>query len=150
MRVTCIVLVALASTCLGGVPSEAGQAANKVGLYVGSINASSGRVDIPSEGDRVKAGHVLFRLTQDDGMAIRVRLQDGPPNTTFQVRVVPRLPWDYTNQTYTLTTNAQGKANWATELPNPYAGGNHVQVKVRLYDPDTDTAFATELHTFDL
>ncbi len=92
-------------------------------------------------GDEV--GFAILNATNDDTLTVKVKIQDGLPDTEFAVTVVPG---NWMAGTRTLTTDKKGKGSLAFELDIPQTvidtGVAHVKVILTSADGDvyvTDT-----------
>lgn len=116
--------------------------ATKVNLYAGEYVPPSPYVQ-PIVSPETIRGFVIFNPTDSGKLEVTIHLQDGQPNTEFNAAVVPASRWSVEGKNpFTMTTNKAGKATAQVSLDIP---DNATWVKVRLYDPATDTyLYATE------
>jgi hypothetical protein len=86
-----------------------------------------------AKGDEV--GFAILNATNDDTMTVKVKIQDGLPDTEFAVTVVPA---NWAAGTWTLTTDKKGKGSLAFELdiPQLYVDQGVAHIKVILTSAD--------------
>lgn len=135
-----IPLAILLALMIGVSAQAGGKGALKVDLYEASPYVFwANYPDMPeifigrtvADGD--VAGFVIFTPTAKDTMQITIKLENGPPNTTFDVNVVPGN-WG-SPPDLTLTTNGQGKgtAHVGLDIPDLYLEDGVASVKVNLH-----------------
>jgi len=89
-------------------------------------------------GDEV--GFAILNATKDDTLTVKVKIQDGLPDTEFAVTVVPGGANGWMPETLTLTTDKKGKGSLAFEIdiPQTYVNAGVAHLKVILTSADGD------------
>lgn len=91
-----------------------------------------------ANGDEV--GFAILNATNDDTLTVKVKIQDGLPDTEFAVTVVPGGANGWMPETLTLTTDKKGKGSLAFEIdiPQTYVNAGVAHLKVILTSADGD------------
>jgi len=127
--VSVVALVAVVALVLGVAAQAAGNGATKADLLIGYY-PDGGHSEIADPPTAV--GDVIFNATGNGMMQVTVSLQDGAPDTTFQVFLVPQATWGTLVEQglLTMTTNGKGKASIHLARPIPETLGENDYFKV--------------------
>lgn len=133
-----IPLAILLALVFGVYAQAGGKGAVKGIMYEASLHVFTDTDRVVADGPQV--GFVIFNSTVDNKMTFLVKLQDGEPDTTFDVSVRPRA-WGSTNGV-TLTTDSKGRGSVSFEMdiPQNYINNGVAPVKVQLNHGDDDYA----------
>lgn len=121
--------VAIALTALLVLALAFGAQADGKGSVTATLYEASPYLIVPglvrtyADGDAV--GSVIFHATKDDTLQIKIKIQDGLPDTTFEVTFVPsnsaNADLNWVAPPLSLTTDGKGKGSLTTELDIPAA-----------------------------
>jgi len=129
-----IALAVLVALVLPFGAAAGGKGAVKAMIYEASVyEIAPGLSRTYADGDAV--GFAILNATNDDTMKIMVKIQDGLPDTTFDVTVVPGV---WAAGTFTLMTDKKGKGSLEAEIaiPETYVTAGSAQIKVILTSGD--------------
>ena len=153
-------LALLAATAATTAAARGPNASVKTPILAGEVVAETTTALIPLDPIRVMeldandvAGEARLRTTKQGTVMVLIKLSDAEVNTTYDVRLVPKMPWAIQDQTWTLTTNRAGRGTLRIEesIPDDYTGNTFI-IKVRLTDDTTLGAegLATDVLSVDL
>lgn len=141
LRMCCALLLIFGVVLGTGLVVEAaGKGSVKVDLDVAEFWTDiNGVVRMTPIGPTI--GSVTFRPDGKGGMDVKVKVQDGAPDTTFVTYVVPPSRWDPDGDRQTVTLNKKGKRTYHlhVEFPDPA-----YWIKVVVFTSDYTVGYCTD------